>query len=252
MIAELAARTAGFAGADLQALCSAAAMAAVKRSVPGIFDELTTHYVSSSSADRQSASRQQLLADVKVHSVVRYCIIVLSTAHARPFGLAVYAGFCMPFNLASIAAQNAFLTCFEARESLLQVLPSDWHCVLQQAPLPCSRRQGMAALTSDQAKQLKVEGFSALRAPLHQALRCLHSSGMPLPSTAAAATQAAAMFSPESSEFEAKLKSLGVIASLDGLDGAASVGLNANCSFVKGLWPLALLLRHHHSCRGYK
>lgn len=41
MLSRLAAATEGFAGADLQALCSAAVLAAARRTAPGLTDTLT-------------------------------------------------------------------------------------------------------------------------------------------------------------------------------------------------------------------
>ena len=65
----MAAETAGFAGADLRALCSAAAMAAVHRCAPGIVEILTADPVSSSCREHQSIIKRQILLDTKVLSV---------------------------------------------------------------------------------------------------------------------------------------------------------------------------------------
>ena len=68
----------------------------------------------------------------------------------------------------------------------------DWHTALAAAPLPCSARQNLSALSSGHAKALPHHLVPLLLPCIRRALQCIAAAQLPWQGTTAAAMEACA------------------------------------------------------------
>lgn len=162
LLRQVAARAEGFAGADLQALCTAAVMAAVRRCSPLLLEQ----------AEREAGA-------------------VAATVGQAPPPL-------MPPQARQAQQQQPQQQDEQERAALrqevldaIEVQPCDWREALAAAPPPCSRRHGMAALAAEAATPLQQHALPLLARPLAQLLTALHAADLPVPPPAAEAASAA-------------------------------------------------------------
>ena len=177
LLQHVAAEAEGYAGADLAALCTAAVMAAVRRSSPALLEQ----------AGAEAA------ADA----------VAAATAIAAGSG----AG------LSQQQQEEQQRLCKQRRAAVLddvEVLERDWQEALAAAPPPCSRRQGMAALVAEVAAPLPAPALPLLDQPLAALLSALDAADLPLPqpAAAAAALASAACRAGHSSEEMAALQAV--------------------------------------------
>ena len=181
----MAARAEGFAGADLQALCTAAVMAAVRRSSPLLLEQAEREAAAAGPAGEAAGAAGAEAAGAAADTA--------GTAAAGAAGAGGAAA------AATAAAGSAQLSpaAEEQRQRRQEVLDSiqvqacDWREALASAPPPCSRRHGMAALAAEAAAPLQAHELPLLVQPLQQLLAALDAADLPLPPPAAEAAWAA-------------------------------------------------------------
>eukprot|EP00887_Chlorella_sp_A99_P007781 scaffold20.g7781.t1 len=197
LLQQVAAAAEGYAGADLQALCCAAVMAAARRVAPALL-ELAEGQAGRPPRVEDRPQMPRLDSTVQQHQQ---------------------------------QAQQQEQECRQQRwrQQVLdgvRVEPGDWRAALAAAPAPCSRRPGLAALSAQAAAPLAPQLLPLVAAPLRALLAALHMAGLPLPAGAAAAARAAADAGsdPASSAFEAALLREGVLAGGEVAPSGASAG----------------------------
>lgn len=153
LLQQVAARAEGFAGADLQALCTAAVMAAVRRSSPLLLEQV----------EKEAAAAPRAAGAVALQHSQRQ----------------------LQQQEQQAARRHAML-------DGITVQPCDWREALAGAPPPCSRRHGMAALEAEAAAPLQQYALPLLEQPLGQLLAALDAADLPLPPPAAEAAKMAA------------------------------------------------------------
>jgi hypothetical protein len=145
-------RAEGFAGADLQALCTAAVMAAVRRSAPLLLEQAEREAEVAAAAPSSPQGQQQFEAQKEEEQQLRRQQLLDG----------------------------------------IEVQANDWKEALAAAPPPCSRRNGMAALAAEAAAPLQQHVLPLLAQPLARVLAALEAADLPLPPPAAAAASVAA------------------------------------------------------------
>jgi hypothetical protein len=204
----------GYAGADLQALCTAAVMAAARRAAPALI-ELAEEEAAAGGAAAVTGPLPQGLPSGTGQ--------VLAPAGQGGGGGGARFGVGQPAEgqpaegqpavgqppqqqqqqgqaLQQPPPQQPVQPQQQGREgqgALQQLLasvhvePHDWWEALAAAPAPCSRRHGLAALSAGAARPLPPRLLPLLGPALRRALSVLHASGLPLPPAAATAAAAA-------------------------------------------------------------
>ncbi|KAL4856200.1 putative AAA domain-containing protein [Chlorella vulgaris] len=186
LLQRVAAWAEGFAGADLQALCTAAVMSAVRRSMPQLLEQ-AEHEAAGTAVGAVALSAAVPPAPAQPQG---------TTATAVTADAAMQPGSCqqqLPVqDRVQLDVQE--LDAQQRRQQLLdqvQIGASDWQEALASAPPPCSRRAGMAALAAEAAAPLQQHTLPLLARPLSQLLAALDAADVPLPAPAAAACVAA-------------------------------------------------------------
>ncbi|KAL0019633.1 hypothetical protein WJX77_006506 [Trebouxia sp. C0004] len=196
----VAASTEGFAGADLQALCTATVMAAVARAAPTLVDQLCDasedqeqhhsnqqqqqhlsgqqqHLSSQRQQHQQHLSSQQQLAQAQQPKPGQHTngqqlpnqMNEQSDMHEQP-GQHPQCGAMHKRgqqHLPGSLSQNLPRKLLEK----LKVKAVDWQAALAAAPLPCSARQNMSALSSGHARAMPHHMTPLLLPSLTTALR---------------------------------------------------------------------------------
>ncbi|KAL4451600.1 hypothetical protein ABPG75_007262 [Micractinium tetrahymenae] len=184
LLRQVAARTEGYAGADLQSLCTAAVMAAVRRSAPLLLElaEQEAEAVAAEAGPGPSAGPGAAPVAASAEVAARPLQLQPAAAAAQPQG-----------DQQQAAAQQDERQ--RRRQQLLdriEVQASDWREALAAAPPPCSRRHGLSALAAGAATPLQQQELPLVSEPLQRLLAALHAADLPLPPPAAAAARAAA------------------------------------------------------------
>jgi len=125
----------GYAGADLQALCSSAVMAAVRRSAPRLLEQLIDDNDDSTTKDNISTANTAKNKRDYLHSMLQG----------------------------------------------LQVTDDDWKSAMASAPVPSSRREGLAAVAAASIKPIPRHIWPLVACPFVDMLKFVHSTGLPLP-----------------------------------------------------------------------
>lgn len=179
----MAARAEGFAGADLQALCTAAVMAAVRRSSPLLLEQ--TEREAAAAAEGPAAGLLEGAAAGAATSTAPSAAAPGVAAGATPSAAA--AGSAQLFPADEDEQQRRRQQVLDA----IEVQACDWREALAGAPPPCSRRHGLAALAAEAAAPLQAHELPLLAQPLQQLLAALDAADLPLPPPAAEAARAA-------------------------------------------------------------
>ena len=204
LVQRIAQRTENFAGADLQALCTSAVMAAAKRAAPSLIDQLCNqqapaaqpqlgravaqtqvgteamHLSQDGAQLEMSQQRQQELRDQEASQG-------LASQQARQLGHDQAAGVSQqqqhdhkPLHEASHQQQQQQRQQQQQHSSLplgalssLKVKACDWKAALAAAPPACSTRQAQSALSYGHAKALPNHLAPLLLPSLTQILRCV-------------------------------------------------------------------------------
>lgn len=185
LLRQVAACTEGYAGADLQALCTAAVMAAVRRAAPLLL-ELAEQEAGAGSGAAGPGAGGGVAAGAAASSeaAAEHPQLQQAAAADHPQRHGQQEG-----------AQQLSKRQEQQRQQLLdgiEVQAGDWRGALAAAPPPCSRRHGLSALAAEAAAPLQQQELPLVAAPLQQLLAALHAADLPLPPPAAAAAGAAA------------------------------------------------------------
>lgn len=176
---QVATRAEGFAGADLQALCTAAVMAAVRRSSPLLLEQAEREAAAGGSATMAAAAAGPAARQPE------------SGAGAGAAGTAA-VGAAAGGGAQALAAEEEQQRRRQEVLDAIEVQACDWREALASAPPPCSRRHGLAALAAEAAAPLQAHELPLLAQPLQQLLAALDAADLPLPPLAAEAAAAAA------------------------------------------------------------
>ena len=220
VINSIAAATDGFAGADLQALATAAVMAAVGRAAPDLVDSFVTD---PNLQNRTGAAgpKPRRLGALDALKGVKVCSLKASLFHvsAQNKGDTACMSFCC-MDLWPVCLAQRMRNRLAVRLPLgcgdlwfgEQVRLSDWRTALSRAPPPCSRRQGMSALAAASASPLPYHLAPLLLPALHRSILAVHESCMSLTaSVATATTAAAALDRGRLEELETRLREAGAV-----------------------------------------
>ena len=208
MLSRIAALTEGFAGADLQALCTAAVMAAVSRTAPDLVDQLCDQADDPCGVQQQDQEQQQPNKQGQQHgqeadeqqrkqeqqpardSQGRH-EQQHDQQHRQHVDDLLQSGQQAP--LRQQQQQQGQLRRKLPGKLLekLRVKALDWRAALAAAPLPCSARQNLSALSSGHAKALPDFLAPLLLPSIIRALQCIAAAQLPWQGTAAAALEAA-------------------------------------------------------------
>ncbi len=183
LLRQVAARTEGYAGADLQALCTAAVMAAVRRSAPLLLELAEQEGREGSAAPGHGAdNRPQVGAAGSAADAHGSQQQQQASAAAQPHA-----------HEQQQAGQQQSKRQQQRQHLLdgLEVQAHDWREALAAAPPPCSRRHGLSALAAEAATPLQQQELPLVAGALKQLLAAMHAADLPLPPAAAAAAQAA-------------------------------------------------------------
>ena len=173
LLQRIAASTEGFAGADLQALCTAAVMAAVTRAAPTLVDHLCN--TPEEQEQRQPSQQQQPGKQQQQQQ----------GDSEQPQDQ--FDGRCnkMQHQGQEVRQQGEQLL-LKLPDKLpqkllekLQVAALDWRAALAAAPLPCSARQNLSALSSGHARALPHNLVPLLLPALTRALRRIATAQLP-------------------------------------------------------------------------
>jgi len=235
LLHRVAASTEGFAGADLQALCTAAVMAAVARAAPSLVDQLCDtsedqeqcHPNEQHQQQQHLFSQQQQQHNIADHSQLQHEQLHQQVQHEQPGQeqQAAQARQSQPGQHTNgqqlpnqVDEQSEMQKQPENQHPQLgpmlkngqQQLPQslsrsapwkllekltvkavDWQAALAAAPLPCSARQNISALSSGHARAMPHHMVPMLLPSLTMALRCITSAQLPWQGPIASALEAA-------------------------------------------------------------
>ena len=231
LLHRVAASTEGFAGADLQALCTAAVMAAISRAAPTLVDQLCDtsedqeqrhpnqqqqQYLSSQQQQQQDVVHHPQLQHDQLHQQVQYEQPGEEQQPAEAQQLQPWQhsnGQHLPNQVheqrnmqeqPELHPQHG-ATHKKGQQRLpgglsrsmpwkllekLKVKAVDWQAALAAAPLPCSARQNMSALSCMHARGLPHHMAPLLLPCLTTALRCIASAQLPWQGPTASALEA--------------------------------------------------------------
>ena len=232
LLHRVAASTEGFAGADLQALCTAAVMAAISRAAPTLVDQLcnTSEDQEQRHPNQQQQQclssqqqQQQQQQDVVHHPQLQHDQLHQQVQHEQPGEEQQPAEAQQPQPWQHSNGQQLPNQVHEQRNmqeqpelhpqhgpthkkgqqrlpgslsrskllEKLKVKAVDWQAALAAAPLPCSARQNISALSCRHARGLPHHMAPLLLPSLTTALRCIASAQLPWQGPTASALEAA-------------------------------------------------------------
>ena len=173
LLQRIAASTEGFAGADLQALCTAAVMAAVTRAAPTLVNHLCNtpeeQEQRQPSQQQQPSKQQQQQQGNSEQPQDQFDGRCNNMQHQ---GQEVrQQGEQLLLKLPNKLPQKLL--------EKLQVAALDWRAALAAAPLPCSARQNLSALSSGHARALPHNLVPLLLPALTRALRRIDTAQLP-------------------------------------------------------------------------
>lgn len=192
----------GYAGADLQALCTAAVMAAARRAAPALIDlaeQQAAAAAGSAPAPPGGVQQQEQQQGGKEQQQQQQdwggsAGLGAAPAHA-PSQQGVAAEGAAGGGLQEQEREAALHSLLEG----VHVEPRDWWEALAAAPAPCSRRHGLSALSAGAVRPLAPHLLPLLAPAVASVLRVLHSSTLPLPAAASTAVAAACQLGTRSS-----------------------------------------------------
>ena len=199
LLSKMAAATEGFAGADLGALCTAAVMSAVRRTVPHLQETIVetrveTTVVRNTNTTTINTTILNEENEENVENQERGTPVVLNNNNNTP-SVRIFP------------------------DVVVEVL--DWEAALEAAPPPCSRRSAAHSLGADAARPLSYPCVPLLLRPLREVLVALGRTSMPLPPAVTEAVETAVSQSGDDDEddgggdedgaLEAMLISLGAV-----------------------------------------
>lgn len=211
LLQRIAASTEGFAGADLQALCTAAVMAAVTRAAPTLIDRLCTTSEGQLCAANQEQLQPNQQQQQQVHAqqpkqMHRQPPPTGSQQQAQPeLQGSVEQQHCQHEQENSNDLQQQQQQSLQHHEhepavrqqpgqqladdlpkklpqkllEKLKVKAVDWQTALAAAPLPCSARQNLSALSSGHARALPYHLAPLLIPCVIRALGCIAAAQLP-------------------------------------------------------------------------
>lgn len=251
MLQAVAAATEGFAGADLQALCAGAVMAAVRRTAPQLLEPVLQDQgmdrkaaeepIVCNDTDSVQQAREEVMSDClagsRASASAQRLDLTPEDAVQLPGATGTLTGNCGTTSAAdkgdssslpssssqpsgpivareALAREGTSITDVQsgapvAAESAIaaqiqqvHVRASDWRDALLAAAEPCSRRQGLPALSAGAIRAMPLRLVPALLPSFALLLRVLHSSGLPLPAKTARPAAIAAMHEQDSQGLE--------------------------------------------------